>query len=162
MSANEPQKTDDAKDKRIAELTDQLKRTAAEFDNYQKRIMRERVEWELLAKAKILSKLLHLNDDLQRALHAAKHSDPSKLAAGVDMILKAVHKALAEEGVKAMDTIGTPFDPHRHEVMLRIDCDKDDGIIVQELERGYTLGDRVLRYAKVGVAKKTPTAPTKN
>jgi molecular chaperone GrpE len=135
-------------------LQDRLLRTAAEFDNYRKRVDRERRELSEYAGADILSDMLPIIDDLERALQASAGADAQSYRRGVELIHKQMTDLLRKRGVKPIDAVGTQFDPRYHEaVMQEASDDHREGEVMAELRRGYTLGDRLLRPATVKVAK---------
>jgi molecular chaperone GrpE len=135
-------------------LQDRLLRTAAEFDNYRKRIDRERRELSEYAGAEILTDMLPIIDDLERALQASAGADAQSYRRGVELIHKQMTDLLRKRGVKPIDAVGTQFDPRYHEaVMQEVSPDHREGEVMAELRRGYTLGDRLLRPATVKVAK---------
>jgi molecular chaperone GrpE len=135
-------------------LQDRLLRTAAEFDNYRKRIERERREWTEFAGADILTEMLPIVDDLERALQAPSTGEAEPYRRGVELIHKQMADLLRKRGVKQIESVGTQFDPRYHEaVMQEVSPDHKEGEVMAELRRGYTLGDRLLRPAVVKVAK---------
>jgi molecular chaperone GrpE len=135
-------------------LQDRLLRTAAEFDNYRKRVDRERRELSEYAGADILSDMLPIIDDLERALQAAPGGEAESYRRGVELIHKQMTDLLRKRGVKPIEAVGTQFDPRYHEaVMNEVSGEHREGEVMAELRRGYTLGDRLLRPATVKVAK---------
>jgi molecular chaperone GrpE len=135
-------------------LQDRLLRTAAEFDNYRKRVERERRELSEYAGADILTDLLPIVDDLERALQAPAGGDAETYRRGVELIHRQMLNLLQKRGVKPIDAVGTQFDPNFHEaVMQEVSPDHREGEVMAELRRGYTLGDRLLRPSVVKVAK---------
>jgi molecular chaperone GrpE len=137
------------------QLRDRLLRTQAEFDNYRKRIERERLETIERAAESVLRDLLPVVDDLERALDAeAGNEAASSYRTGVELIHRQLAELLTRRGVKPIDTLGKDFDPHLHQaVSSEAVPGARDGEIVQELRRGYILGDRLLRPAMVKVAQ---------
>jgi molecular chaperone GrpE len=134
-------------------LQDRLLRTAAEFDNYRKRVERERRDLAQYAGADILTDLLPIVDDLERALQAPA-GDAETYRRGVDLIHKQMLNLLQKRGVKPIEAVGTPFDPRFHEaVMHEVSDAHGEGEVMAELRKGYTLGERLLRPAAVKVAK---------
>ena len=137
------------------EYYDRLLRKTAEFDNYRKRIERERQQVTESAAADLIEELLPLIDNFERALAA----EPGEHAAdayrrGVELIHRQLLELLRKRGVRALDTVGTEFDPHYHQaVATEPAAGRRDGEVVEELRRGYMLGDRLLRPAMVKVAK---------
>jgi molecular chaperone GrpE len=135
-------------------LQDRLLRTAAEFDNYRKRIERERRELSEYAGADILTDLLPIIDDLDRALQAPAGGDAEAYRRGVELIQKQMGDLLRKRGVKPIEAVGAQFDPRFHEaVMQEVSPDHREGEVMAELRRGYMLGERLLRPAVVKVAK---------
>lgn len=128
---------------------DQLLRLKAEFENYRKRVDREKPEYIKLGKAQILLKLLPIYDMLQLA-HA--HGTDK----GMEGIFKEFEKIFKEEGVKPMDPVGKPFDAEQQEVLGTLAKEGvEDGVVVDVIQNGFTLNEKVLRTAKVRIAKKT-------
>ena len=135
-------------------LQDRLLRTAAEFDNYRKRVERERREHSEYAGADILSDILPIIDDLERALQAAPGGEAESYRRGVELIHKQMTDLLRRRGVKPIEAVGAQFDPRYHEaVMQEVSGEHREGEVMAELRRGYMLGDRLLRPATVKVAK---------
>lgn len=134
------------------EYYDLLLRTRAEFDNYRKRVERERQEWTNAAAADFLRDLLPLVDDLERALGA--DSSGGAYRKGVELIHKQLLDLLAKRGARPIEAVGADFDPHIHQAVTHEHVEgARDGEVVEELRRGYMLGDRLLRPAMVKVAK---------
>ena len=130
-----------------------LQRLAADFDNYRKRALRDQHAFAVRATERLLSKLLPVLDDLERALDAAEHHEEAKVVEGVEMTRSALAGALASEGVEEIVAEGH-FDPHVHEALLAQPVEGvEPGSIVQVVQRGYRLGDAVLRPARVIVAE---------
>jgi molecular chaperone GrpE len=134
------------------ERTDDLKRVAAEFDNYRKRVARDQQSLAARAHERLVKELLPVLDDLERALEAASAHQEAKLEDGVRLVHRELQEALAKEGLEEIETNGH-FDPHVHEALLSQPSDKDDGAILEVLQKGYRLGDRVLRPARVVVSQ---------
>ena len=130
-----------------------LQRLAADFDNYRKRALRDQHAFAARAAERLVAKLLPVLDDLERALDAAEHHDDAKVIAGVEMTKSALAAALASEGLEEIAAEGA-FDPHVHEALLSQPAEGvAPGSIVQVVQRGYRLGDAVLRPARVIVAE---------
>jgi molecular chaperone GrpE len=135
-------------------LQDRLLRTAAEFDNYRKRVERDRRDQSDAMAADALVDLLPIIDDLERALQAPATGDADSFRAGVELIHRQMLDLLRKRGVKMIQAVGEDFDPRFHEsVMSEESSEHRDGEVLQELRRGYMLGDRLLRPAMVKVAK---------
>ena len=133
-------------------LQDRLLRTAAEFDNYRKRVDRERRDLADYTAADVVSEMLPIVDNLERALAAAAEADP--LRKGVELIHKQMLDLLRKRGVKAIEALGADFDPNFHQAVIHEPSNEHrEGEVIEELQRGYLLGDRLLRPAMVKVAK---------
>ena len=135
---------------------DQLLRLKAEFENYRKRVDREKPEWFKLGRAEVVAKLLPLYDLLRHAHQDAQagHAD-TPLAKGMDAIFREYEKLFREEGVTQTDPVGKPFDPHTQEAFGFTDKPGfDEGSVAEVLQQGFMLGDKVLRTAKVRLQKK--------
>ena len=132
-------------------------RLFADYDNARKRTERERHDFVKYANEGLLSEFLAILDDLERSTEAAKlkHEDYTAFLKGIEMVMAHIYEMLKKNNVKPMDSAGKKFDPHYHEALLQEETDKaDDDMILEEFQKGYFLGDRVLRTAKVKVAKK--------
>ena len=135
-------------------LQDRLLRTAAEFDNFRKRVDRERRELAEYASADVLAELLPIVDNLERALQAPAAGGDDAFRKGVELILKQMLDLLKKRGVRPIDAQGADFDPNFHQAVIHAASDAHrEGEVMQELQRGYMLGDRLLRPAMVKVAK---------
>ncbi len=130
-----------------------LQRLAADFDNYRKRALREQHAFATRASERLVTKLLPVLDDLERALAAAAEHEEAKVLAGVEMTKSALAAVLASEGLEEIEADGS-FDPHVHEALLAQPVEGvEPGSIVQVVQRGYRIGDAVLRPARVIVAE---------
>lgn len=135
-------------------LQDRLLRTAAEFDNYRKRVERERRELSEYTAAEILSELLPIVDNFDRALQAPAGSEAEAFRKGIELIHKQMLDLLRKRGVRPIEALGADFDPNFHQAVVQeVSSDHREGEVMQELQRGYMLGDRLLRPAMVKVAK---------
>lgn len=136
------------------EYKDLLLRKSAEFDNYRKRVERDRREMAQYAASEVLGGLLPILDDFERALGAPEAASPEAYRQGVDLIYRQLIDFLAKRGVTPIETVGTPFDPNVHEAVTYEERPGHaDGEVVEEVRRGYKHGDRLLRPAMVKVAK---------
>ena len=133
------------------ELFDRLQRLAAEFDNFRKRAAREQGEVILRANERLVKELLPVLDDLGRALEAAAEHEEAKLVEGVELVHRSLGQLLEREGLHEIETEGQ-FDPHVHEALLSQPSAEDEGAVIDVLQKGYKLGERVLRPARVVVA----------
>jgi molecular chaperone GrpE len=135
-------------------LRDRLLRTAAEFDNFRKRVDRERRELTEFAASDMLSEILPIVDNFERALQAAAPPEAESFRAGIEMIHRQMLDLLRKRGVKPIEALGADFDPNFHQAVIHEASDEHrDGEVIAELQRGYMLGDRLLRPAMVKVAK---------
>jgi molecular chaperone GrpE len=135
-------------------LQERLLRLAADFDNYRKRVDRERRDQADAAMIGALQDLLPLIDDMERALDAPEDSHADLYRKGVELIHRQMTELLRRRGVTPIEAAGTDFDPRVHQaVMHEPSPDHRDGEVIEELRRGYMLGDRLLRPAMVKVAK---------
>jgi molecular chaperone GrpE len=134
------------------EHLDDLKRVAADFENYRKRVVRDQASLAARAHERLVKEMLPVLDDLERALSAAEEHQEAKLEEGVRLVHRELQEALAKEGLEEIGTNGH-FDPHVHEALLSQPSELDDGAILEVLQKGYRLGDRVLRPARVVVSQ---------
>jgi molecular chaperone GrpE len=133
---------------------DRLLRQAAEFENYRKRVERERRDQAEYAAADVLRSLLPLVDGMERALAAPAPPGAEPYRKGVEIIHRQMLDLLGRHGVTPVEAVGSRFDPHLHEAVIHeISPDHGDDEVIEELQRGYRLGDRLLRPAMVKVAK---------
>jgi molecular chaperone GrpE len=137
------------------ELEDRLLRLAAEFDNYKKRMAKEFGYLIKNANENLMLQLLDTLDNFQRALESAKTSDDyDSFHKGVELIHNHMKEILTKEGLKEIEAVGKPFDPNFHEAVTQAESDQhDEGIIIDEISKGYMLNDRLLRASKVVVSK---------
>jgi molecular chaperone GrpE len=133
------------------ELFDRLQRLAAEFDNFRKRNARENAALTARANERLVKELIPILDDLGRALEAATEHEEAKLEDGVRLVHRALSDLLTKEGLAEIKTEGK-FDPHVHEALLSQPSEKDEGSVIEVVQKGYKLGDKVLRPARVVVA----------
>jgi molecular chaperone GrpE len=132
---------------------DLAQRVQADFENYRKRAAREQEGLVAHAHERLVRELLPVLDDLERALEAAERHEEAQLVEGVKLVEKSLRAALAKEGLTEIDTDG-PFDPHVHEALLTQSSDgAEPGSVLEVVRRGYRVGDRVVRPARVIVAE---------
>ena len=143
------------KDRQIDDLSNQLKRLQAEFENYIKRVDKERQHFACFATEKLVIKLLTLVDDFEHGIEQIRKTNAGEdVVKGIKMILDKLHKTLDEEGVCPICCKEQKFDPYKHEAVLSVDNnDVPEGTIVDELQKGYTMAGKVIRYSKVKVTK---------
>jgi molecular chaperone GrpE len=133
------------------ELFDRLQRLAAEFDNFRKRNARENAALAERANERLVKELIPILDDLGRALEAASEHQEAKLEEGVRLVHRSLADLLRKEGLAEIQTDGK-FDPHVHEALLSQPSDAEEGSVIEVVQKGYKLGDKVLRPARVVVA----------
>jgi molecular chaperone GrpE len=133
------------------EAVDHWKRTAADFDNFRKRTTREREKYMTFANERLVAELLPILDDLERALQAAAEHEEARLEEGVELVHRELASLLERHGVKEIETSGM-FDPHVHEALVAQPSEADEGSVLDVIQKGYTLGERVVRPARVVVA----------
>lgn len=144
--------------KSVEQLKDQLLRKAAEFENYRRRSAEEFSVLVRNANENLLSALLPVLDDFARSLRAGKDlKDYEAFYRGVELVAGKLTRILENEGLKAFDAEGKPFDVHYHDALLQIPrADVPPHTVIEEVEKGYMVNDRVLRHAKVIVSADTP------
>jgi molecular chaperone GrpE len=147
------------KDREIAELKDKYLRALADFENARKRIRQQSEESVRLQREAILRDLLPIIDNLERALAAARSGvDTKTIVDGVEMTVRALIDFLRAQGVTPVQSVGQPFDPNRHEAVDHVASQAHPpNTVVNEFHRGYLIGERVLRPARVSVAKGNET-----
>lgn len=148
------------KTKEAAEAHDKYLRTYADFENYRKRMQRDLADFRKYANEQLALELLSVVDHLGLALrHAAEAGETNQgLREGVELVYKQFRDALEKFGVKPFKSEGEPFDPTKHDAMMQVEtADAPENTVVQVLQEGYLYHDKVLRHAKVGVAKKPQT-----
>ena len=161
-AAKGPADSVDALRKERDALQDRLLRTAAEFDNYRKRMDRERRDLSEYAAADVLKDVLPILDNFERALQAPTTPETESFRKGLELIHKQMLDLLKKRGVKPIDALGVDFDPNFHQAVIHeASDDHREGEVMQELQRGYLLGDRLLRPAMVKVAKPFDSAQGK-
>jgi molecular chaperone GrpE len=128
-----------------------LKRVAADFENYRKRVARDQESLVARAHERLVKELLPVLDGLEGALGASRDTGTRSVEEGVRLVHRELQAALKREGLAEIETNGR-FDPHVHEALLSQPSDADEGSIIEVVQKGYTLGDRVVRPARVVVA----------
>lgn len=135
-------------------LQDRLLRTAAEFDNYRKRVERERRDWSEFAAADVLAEMLPILDNFERALQASAPPEGEPFRKGIELIHRQMLDLLRKRGVQPIEARGADFDPKIHQAVIHETSDAHrEGEVMDVLQQGYTLGERLLRPAMVKVAK---------
>jgi molecular chaperone GrpE len=139
------------------ELKDKWLRATADFDNYRKRINKEKVEWREFAQEEIIAELLPVLDNFDRALAAMLTSIPNDhvaFAEGMKLVHKQLIDILTQHQVTVIECVGKPFDPHFHEAVMTVpSADYPEDTVVEEIQKGYMHNDKVIRPAMVKVSK---------
>ncbi len=149
----------DAAESQREEYLGDLRRVAADCDTYTTRVARDQASLVARAHERLVKELLPVLDDLERALEAAAEHEEAKLEEGVALVERQLRSTLAKEGLEEVDTEGH-FDPHVHEALLAQPSEADEGDIIQVLQKGYRLGDRILRPARVVISAGVEEAKT--
>ena len=148
-----PESTDALQREKDA-LQDRLLRTAAEFDNYRKRMERERRDLAEYTAGEVLKDLLPIVDNFERALMLPVTAETDAFRKGIELIHKQMLDLLKRRGIKPIEALGTDFDPNFHQAVIHeASATHRDGEVMEELQRGYLVGERLLRPAMVKVAK---------
>ena len=143
-------------EKQVEDLKNQQLYKVAEFDNFRKRVMQEKADLIKNGGTKVITTLLPIIDDLERAQqNMDKYEDVAAVKEGLNLIIDKFFKLMAQEGLKKMDVVGQPFDSDLHEAIAMVPGQPDDqkGKVMDCMMAGYTLNDKVIRYAKVAVAE---------
>ncbi len=138
------------------ESYDKFLRVYAEFENYKKRMEREKSDFLKYANEELIKELLPVIDNLDRAVgQARQNAEAQSLVEGVEMILRQIKEVMEKHGVKELQSLGEPFDPNVHEAMMHEIADEhDENTVIDELQKGYIFKDRLIRPALVKVSKK--------
>lgn len=142
---------------KLKEYADRYLRLQAEFDNAKKRMQREQQEFVKYANEGIILELLGILDDLERSVEAreSKHQDSEAFLKGIEMILSHLYETLKHNNVRPIEAEGRIFDPNLHEALMQAESEEyPENTVIEELQKGYTIGERVIRTAKVKVSKK--------
>lgn len=142
----------------LLEMTDLLKRTQANFENYRKQVEKRVEDIKQGAARDVMLGLLPIVDHLelalkhQQELSGVKADDPQGFVHGIELIYAQLQGLLEQHGVKAMESVGKKFDPYLHEPLMKVPSELPEGIIIEEFQRGYMLQGQVIRHAKVKVS----------
>jgi molecular chaperone GrpE len=155
---NEPVANEDEVGKlqaEIAELKDKYLRQAAEFENFRRRTAKERIDLINTAGKEVITSLLDVMDDCDRAEKQLQSSNDTLMKEGIQLIFNKLRSTLQSKGVKPMQTIGTDFNPDQHEAITEIPVPNEamKGKVVDEVQKGYLMSDKIIRFAKVVVGK---------
>ena len=155
---NEPVANEDEVEKlksEVGELKDKYLRQAAEFENFKRRTAKERIEMIQTAGKEVITSLLDVLDDCDRAEKQLQSSTDTQLKEGIQLVFNKIKTTLQGKGVKPMQTIGTDFNPDQHEAITEIPAPTPamKGKVVDEIQKGYYMNDKIIRFAKVVVGK---------
>ena len=148
--------TEDYK-KKSEQYFDQLLRLQADFSNYRKRGEKEKMDSLAFGRELMLEKIIHLSDVMEQAVKYSRNATDVKIVQqGLEMVASELNRFLKSEGVDVLETVGQKFNPHEHEAVeqMAVENEEDNNKIVEELQKGYKLNGRLLRAARVKVAKK--------
>ena len=143
----------DAKAQIILDYENTLKRLQADFENTLKRTHKEKEDYAKVAVAKVLIRFVDIADDFDRALNILEKTQEGEVKTGIKMVHNRFHKILSDEGIKSFDSKGRKLDPFMHEVIEMVSSEGPEGVVVEEVQKGYVMKDKVLRAAKVKVSK---------
>lgn len=140
------------KDRLLEEHNDRYKRLLADFDNFRRRTRQEKEELSNIVAQNVILELLPVLDNFERALGSATNQDAEKMLSGVEMIYRQFTQVLEKSGLTLVESIGKIFDPQQHEAVMRVeDAEQSDGMIVEELQKGYAVKGKVIRPSMVKV-----------
>ncbi len=146
-------------EQKLKEQEDQFLRLAAEFDNFRKRTARQFENMTIASVERIVLPLLEVVDNFHRALEAASSENGESVKKGMELIYQQLQDVLKREELEEIEAVGKPFDPNLHDAIMQVESDEyDEGIVVQELLKGYKLKGKVIRHARVAVSKGKPEA----
>ena len=155
----QPEKETEA---RLEEYIARIKHLQADFENYKKRVARERAELERLVEDRMILKFIPIYDNLERAFRSfSRNNDKDSFIEGLERIFSQFRSILESEGVEPIEAEGKEFDPAFHEALLTVDHDGEPNIILEEFEKGYTRWGRVLRPSRVKVSRPKTKTKTK-
>ncbi|WP_373426165.1 nucleotide exchange factor GrpE [Paenibacillus radicibacter] len=129
-------------------------RTQADFDNFRRRARLEKEDFAKYASSKVIEGLIPVLDNMERAIAASKESqDLDGLVKGIDMVFRQFDSVLLQEGLTAIESVGQPFNPDFHQAIMQVESDEyEEGYVVEEVQKGYKLKDKVIRPAMVKVS----------
>ena len=138
----------------LKEAQERTLRVQADFDNFRRRTRQDKEEFAKYASSKVMEGIIPVVDNFERALGSSRETqDFDSLMKGIEMIFRQMEQLLEQEGVKAMETVGQPFNPEFHQAIMQVESDEhEEGTIVEEMIKGYMLRDKVLRPAMVKVS----------
>jgi len=154
ITVEEPISTLEESGRLASEYLDHLQRLQAEFDNYKKRVDREKAELIKYASAELVSELIDIMENLERGVVSAKGSDDiDSIIKGMEMVSTRLKDILGSRGLRPIEAVGKKFDPHYHEAMMMTPTDEYPyNTVIEEFQQGYMIKDKVIRYSKVRVS----------
>lgn len=152
LEKKEEKKIEEEKDQKIKELIETLQRLQAEFENYKKRIEKENAIYKDYAEIQLVKHILPVLDSFELALQS-NTNDAERLKKGTEILYAQLYSTLSQAGLKPIRALGEKFDPYRHEVLMKVDSEKE-GIVLEEFQKGYTFKDVIIRHSKVKVGKR--------
>lgn len=156
VSSDQAVPQEDTLETQLAEQKDKFLRLFAEFDNYKKRVAKEQREFYAIAGKDIILDMIAVNDDFERAMKSFENTeDLAAIKEGIGLIYEKLNKTIERKGVKKIEAKGLPFDVEKHEAITEIPVNDESqkGTVIDEIESGYTMHDKVIRFAKVVVGK---------
>ena len=149
------EKKKDKRDERIEELTDQVKRQMAEFENFRRRTEKEKTQMYEVGAKSIIEKILPVVDNFERGLAAVPEEQKNDaFVEGMDKIYKQMMTVFEEMGVKPIEAVGKEFDPEYHNAVMQVESEEyESGVVAQELQKGYMYRDSVVRHSMVAVVQ---------
>ncbi|MCB9359388.1 nucleotide exchange factor GrpE [Candidatus Woesearchaeota archaeon] len=163
MTKEEKKKiTKDEKDQKEGELLETLQRLQAEFENFRKRTEREKEEFVKFASRNLISELLPALDNFQRSLDKKTKDNHNEFVHAMEMVYAQLWDALKKEGLEQIESLDKPFDPELHQPLLQEESDKPANTVIEVLEQGYKMNGRVIRHARVKLAKEIQKDVEKN
>lgn len=143
------------KTKLLEDYMNGLRYLQADFENYKKRVAREKEEYIKFANESLILELIDVYENLERALETSRKSGDDIMTRGLEMVYSRMTAVLENHGLKPIKSVGEKFDPYKHEaVMQEASEDHDEDVVLEEFQRGYTLNSKVIRYSKVKVSKR--------
>lgn len=140
------------KDRQLADQDNHYKRLQADFENFRRRTRQEKEEMSGIVTQNLILELLPIVDNFERALAAAGTQDAANMLTGVEMIYRQLAQTLEKAGLTPVEAVGLPFDPQKHEAVMQVaDDSKEAGIVLEEFQKGYAVGGKVIRPSMVKV-----------
>lgn len=152
VSVGDLEKTLQEKTAALEDMTRKYQRLQADFENFRRRSVKEKEEISVVVAEGIISELLPIVDNFERAIAVEASQDATAIRSGIEMIFRQMNGVFEKLGVSAIESVGRTFDPSEHQAVMKVDdADQEDGLIVEEFQKGYRLKDRVVRPSMVKV-----------